>query len=356
MESQINKVNVNNQNKNLMKNNFLSESIYLSKKPKINYWIILAFVLIIALIILFFWFFIENKKNINFNQNKMSNFRYIPTAIPTQIKFINTQVENNPKLAVFMREGLIYVKNFNSNQEKKISQTTRVGSPNLSPNGKYIVYFSINHNTGGFPRSDVFISDISGSFEKKLGNTNEFASKISWSKDGNYLGLILFSDKNPFDSDFYAEALLYDLSSQKDIIRSRIDLGQDLSNNQYNVNFDCDKLDAKYISFCNEFVLIAKTKQLTSELNYKADQYKNSIYTKTGYKLNKSYKITDDLVVLEYYTGKPRNPESQWVIGGGVFIPGYDEGVEKTYTILLNEKTNEVITEILNAVDTKFLF
>lgn len=352
-----NQINIENQSFQQIEGNSVDQPAQVLEKPKPNYWVFSIFALTIALVALLLWFFIANKQNASMRQNKTFNSGRSPTVFPTptdSYKYSNGK--QNPKLAVFMREGVIYAKNFNNNQETKVSRTTRVHSPNLSPNGKYIIYFSIIHATGGFPRGDVFIADIGGSFEKRLGSTNEFASKASWSNNGNYLGLVLFPDKNPSSSGFYAEALLYDATTQKDIARSRINLGQDLSNDQYDVNFDCAKLETKYVAFCNEFVAIAKAKQSLPEFGYKADQYRNSGYTKAGYKLSKSYKISDDLVILEYYTGEPKNPESQWGIGGGVFVPGYDDGVTQTYTVLLNEKTNKVITEILKAVDTKFIF
>lgn len=351
-----NQINVGDQNTQQIGQNPINQQtvVPFPEKPKVNYWMISTILLAIAFISVSFWFFIGDKQVANLNPNNVSRSEDVPTVFLTPTESVNV-VNNNPKLAVFMREGMVYTKNFDNNQETKVSRTIKVGSPNLSSNGKYVIYFSIIHAAGGFPRGDVFIADVGGSYEKKLGSTNEFASKTSWSKDGNYLGLILFTDENSSSSDFYAEALLYDAMAQKDITRSRINLGQDLSNDQYDVNFDCAKLEAKYVTFCNEFVAIAKAKQSLPELGYKADQYRNSNYTKAGYKLSKSYKITDDLVVLEYFTGEPKNPESQWGIGGGVFVPGYDEGVTQTYSVLLNEKTNKVITELLNAVDIKFL-
>ena len=160
------------------------------------------------------------------------------------------------------------MKKFGNNKETKVSRTAKVGSPNLSPNGKYVAYFSIVHSPGGFPRGDIFVSDVGGNLEKKLGSANELVNKITWSKDGNYLGLILFADENPSSSSFYAEALLYDASTQKDITRSRIKLGQDFANDQYDVSIDCTKLEAKYTTFCNEFILVAKTKQSFPDLGY----------------------------------------------------------------------------------------
>lgn len=345
-----NQINVGDQNTQQIGQKPVSQPVQIPEKP-VNYWMISTIVLVVVLVGLLFWFYTQNK--------------VLPTEVldrgqqPTSSPSPTNQTVNEadmPKLAVFMRGGMIYLKNFGTNQETKVSKTTKVSSPSLSPNGEYVAYFSIIHAAGGFPRGDVFISDINGSLEKKLGSTNEFASKITWSKDGNYLGLILFEDEYPSSLNFYAEALLYDATKPKDIARSRINLGQDLSNDQYDVNIDCTKLEAKYIIFCNEFIAVAKTKQPFPELGYKIDQYRNSSFTKPGYKLSKSYKIANDLVVLEFYTGEPRNPEAQWGIGGGIFLPGYDEGVTQTYTVLLNEKTNKEVIEILNAVDTKFLF
>jgi Tol biopolymer transport system component len=351
-----NQINTGNQNSQQVGENTFSGPTQLPEKYKLNYWMISTFVLLATLIAFLFWFFTGNRQNDDFIQNKISNSGSESTVISTPTETTNTQIENNPKLAVFMREGMIYVKNFNNNQERKVSRTIKVESPNLSPNGKYITYFSIVHGFGGFPRGDVYIADVDGRFEYKLGNTNESGSKTTWSKDGNLLGLILFANENPSSSGFYAEALLYDAMLQKDIARTRISIDVDNWNYQYDFNFDCANLETEYVAFCNEFAGVARDKKSRPKYGYNADQYRNSIYKKEGYKFIKSYKAKEDLVVLEYYTGDPTNPESQWGIGGGVFVPGYDEGTTQTYTVLLNEKTNTVILEILNAVDTQFLF
>lgn len=98
-------------------------------------------------------------------------------------------------------------------------------------------------------------------------------------------------------------------------------------------------------------------KDLTrGDTSYKIEDFRKSKYTKPNYNLTKSQKLDNGLVVLEYYTGEPQNPESQWGIGGGSFVPGYDKGVTETYTILLNEQSDKVILELPRAVDSDFVF
>jgi hypothetical protein len=356
-----NQVNIDNQNSQQIRNNPVSQPVQVTDKHGLNYWMISTFILATVLVVSLTWFYIGSKTTKN-NENTVPKITYNQDNSPTPTQKEVIKDKNMPSFAVFMREGAVYLKNFGTNQETKISKTTKVSSPNLSPNGKYVIYFSIIHAGGGFPRGDVFIADSEGKFEKNLGSTNEFVSRATWSKDGNYLGIILYSDESPDNSGRYttfpAEILLFDASLQKEVVRTNIKSDQPLppENNQYNLNLNCDSLEIKYMSFCYEYTAIVGVKQSTPEWNYKADQYRNSSFTKTGYKLTKSYKINNDLVVLEYYTGEPRNPESQWGIAGGVFVPGYDEGVTQTYTVLLTEMTNKAVVEIPNAVDTKFLF
>lgn len=315
----------------------------------INYWMISTIVLLISLVVLVAWFIFSQKTIKNGADN---NDLTIQQPVPTDDPESNTSIA---KYIAFMRKGTIYFRDLTTNKEVKVSNVDKVGSPKLSSTGKYVSYFSIVHAAGGFPRGDVFVAATNGFSEKKLGSTNEFASKATWSDNGDYYGLILFNEDGT-GSGFTAEALLYDVSLQKEISRVKVDLGQDLSIDQYDVNFSCSSLGTKYVTFCEQFVTRAKTKTTSPDFGYKADVYRNSRYTKQGFKLAKSIKSSNNLVILEYYTGEPKNPESQWGIGGGVFVPGYDEGVTETYTLLIDEVSGDVKLEIPLAIDSNFVF
>lgn len=261
------------------------------------------------------------------------------------------------KLVAFMRQGDIFIKDFSTNQERKVSKTPKVEGPILSPSGKDLYYFQIVHAGGGFPRYSLFVSDTKGQNEKTfVKGANHYASKLKWSSGGDYLGMVLFGNDIPGGVNYSEEAYIYDVSTQKETLISKIKR-TDLSNDQYVLEGSCNQLQPQYISFCNEYSsYLNKARSDEYKEGYKSDEYKNSKYTKPNYILSKSQKLGNGLVVLEYYTGEPQNPESKWGIGGGVFVPGYDEGVTQTYTVLLDESTSKAIIELPLAIDTDFLF
>lgn len=275
----------------------------------------------------------------------------------TQVKQLSTR--QDPKYGAFMRKGEIYFKDFTKDQELKISKTPKVMKPNLSSSGKYVYYFSVIHSAGGFPRGNVYVADTKATFETLLGLTNPWVGRLNWSKDNDYLGFIIFPDGEN------AKAIIYDASSQKRVAETTvITLRTDtpggvptlVTDKSYNMSLGCSKLEIKYQSFCTEYEAILNTEQDIPDQNYKGEQYQNSEYTKSQYQLSRSQKLDNSLVILEYYTGEPQNPESKWGIGGGSFIPGYDEGVTETYTLLLDESTSEIVTELPLAIDADFLF
>lgn len=319
-----------------------------------NFLLILGIV-VLVLIIGAVAYFLGTKNNQSYQSStaKLESQQTSPTA-KTEQKIVNS----TPKLTAFMRKGEIWLKDFASNKELKVSKTSIVESPRLSSDGKYVAYFSIIHATGGFPRGNLYLTNAQGSNESLLGLTNEFASRVTWSKDANYLGYILFPDGQA------SKAVLYDAGLNKKIAEVEVSsLRNDSSNipvlttdKSYNVNLNCSQLNTNYLSFCKEYEQVLNSDAKPYSGGYKTEQYSKSQYTKTNYKLTRSEHLDNGLVVLEYYTGLPQNPESKWGEGGGSFVPGYDEGVTETYTILLDETTGKVVTEIPLAIDTNFIF
>lgn len=289
------------------------------------------------------------------NQSSQNSIQQTITTAPVSTPVLNTKVTS--KYAVFMRKGEIWTKDFTTNQEKKISKTAKVGSPKLSPSGKHLYYFQIVHAGGGFPRYSLFISDIQGQREETFSmGANHYASKLKWSNDGNYLGMVLFANDIPGSSQYYEEVFIYDTNTQKEVSLGRLTKGTS-EGDAYQISASCENLLPRHVTFCKEYVAyIAVPRNNEYKGDYKSEEYSKSKYTKPNYILTRSEKLDNGLVVLEYYTGEPQNPESKWGIGGGVFVPGYDEGVTQTYTILLNEIRGEVIQEIPLAIDTDFLF
>ena len=323
-------------------------------KQKGNFLLILGIV-VLVLIIGAVAYFLGTKNNQSYQSSttKLESQQPSPTAKAEQ-----KMVEATPKLAAFMRKGEIWLKDFASNKELKVSKTSIVESPHLSLDGRYVAYFSIIHATGGFPRGNFYLTNAQGSNESLLGLTNEFASRITWSKDANYLGYILFPDGQA------SKAVLYDAGLNKKITETEVNsLRKDSSNipvltidKSYNVDLNCNKLDTKYLSFCKEYEQVLNNDVKPYSGGYKTEQYSKSQYTKANYKLTRSEHLDNGLVVLEYYIGEPQNPESKWGEGGGSFVPGYDEGVTETYTVLIDGSTGKVITEIPLAIDTNFTF
>lgn len=312
--------------------------------------IILGIILIIGIVGWSYYLSTPQKPKLQ-SQNPTITSQPSPQPSPTSI------VSKTPHLAAFMRKGEIWIKNFLSNQEYKVSKTAKVEGPVFSPNGKYLYYFQIVHAGGGFPRYSMFVSDVNGYSEKTLSmGANGHASKLKWSTDSNYLGVVLFANDIPGGSQYYEEAFIYDSTTQKEISLGKLTKGS-LEGDAYLVNASCDKLEPQYKAFCKEYVsYIAIPKSNDYKGGYKSEEFSKSKYTKPNYKLSRSEKLENGLMILEYYTGEPQNPESKWGIGGGVFVPGYDVGVIETYTILLNEQEGKVVQEIPMAIDSDFIF
>lgn len=319
-----------------------------------NFLLILGIVVLVLIVgVIAYFLGAKNNQTNQYSTSKKENQQLSPTN-KTEQKTITA----TPKLAAFMKKGDIWLKDFASNKELKVSKTSIVESPHLSSDGKYVAYFSIIHATGGFPRGNLYLTDAQGSNESSLGLTNGFASRLTWSKDANYLGYILFPDGQA------SKAVLYDAGLNKKITETEVNsLRKDSSNipvltidKSYNVDLNCNKLDTKYLSFCKEYEQVLNSDAKPYSGGYKTEQYSKSQYTKANYKLTRSEHLDNGLVVLEYYTGEPQNPESKWGEGGGSFVPGYDEGVTETYTVLMDESTGKIITEIPLAIDTNFIF
>lgn len=266
------------------------------------------------------------------------------------------QLSKDPKIAAFMRYGDVWVKDFKANKEQKISKTSGVEGPRFSADGKYLYYFQIVHAASGFPRYSVYVSDRQGKSEKELSRSaNYFASKPKWSSDGIYLGVVLFGNDIPGGPNYSEEAFIYDTGLEKEMAIGKV-TRRDLSSYEYTLTTSCDQLPTQYTNFCKEYASYLKVPKKHESSDYKSAEYQNSKYTKPNYQLIRSEKLENGLILLEYYTGEPQNPESQWGEGGGSFIPGYDEGVRMTYTVLLDEINNKVIEEISPAIDSDFIF
>lgn len=263
----------------------------------------------------------------------------------------------SPKFASFMKDGEIWVKDFTTNQEKKVSKTAKAEGPVFSPSGRHLYYFQIVHAGGGLPRYSLFVSDKEGLDEKTFTKgANQYASKLKWSNDGKYLGMILFGNDIPGGANYSEEAYIYDADTKKETLISAVK-GDDLSTDQYILKGSCNQLPTQYVTFCNEYASYLKIPRGNDyKGGYKGDKYSKSKYTKPNYRLTRSEKLENGLVVLEYYTGEPQNPESKWGVGGGTFLPGYDKGVTETYTILLDEQSDKVLIEIPRAVHSDFIF
>lgn len=342
----------NNQQTGSPQNPLPNNNVPINQKG--NFLLILGIVILVLIVGAVAYFFgTKNNRSYQPSATKPENQQPSPTAKTEQ-----RIIDSTPKLAAFMRKGEIWLKDFASNKELKVSKTSIVESPRLSSDGKYVAYFSIIHATGGFPRGNLYLTDAQGSNESLLGLTNEFASRITWAKNANYVGYILFPDGQA------SRAVLYDTGFNKKIAEVEVSsLRKDNSNipvltidKSYNVDLNCNRLDAKYLSFCKEYEQVLNSDAKPYSGGYKTEQYSKSQYTKTNYKLTRSEHLDNGLVILEYYTGEPQNPESKWGEGGGSFVPGYDEGVTETYTILLDETTGKVVTEIPLAIDTNFIF
>lgn len=288
------------------------------------------------------------------NQSPVNQPEQKSSISPTIVSPSPIAKSNSPKVTAFMRDGEIWLKDLLTNTESKISKTAVVQSPKFSPMGNYVTYHPIVHAYGGFPRGDLYLTDKNGTTETILGEAAALraeTSRITWSDDDKYIGFVLFQN--------IGEAKIYDIAEKKIILEKEVN---SVPNNirtlhkSFNANLECNTLVAKYQAICTKFQAALNQELVRNNIAYKMEDFRKSKHTKTNYNLIKSEKLANGLVVLEYYTGKPENPESEWGIGGGSFIPGYDKGVTETYTILLDEQSDEVILENPRAVDSDFVF
>ena len=313
------------------------------------------FLLIIGIVVLVFVigagaYYLGTQKNQSV-VNKTEQNSGTSTKVVSPSPITNT---NTPKITAFMRDGDIWVKDISTNKESRISKTAAVQSPKLSPMGNYVTYHPIVHAGGGFPRGNLYLTDKSGTLETILGEAGALGSetsRITWSDDDNLIGFVLFQNTG--------EAKIYDVVEKKVVLEKTINSLPDnvrTIDKSYNANLGCDTLVAKYQAFCAKFQAVLNKDLARSDNAYKIEDFRKSKYTKSNYNLTKSQKLDNGLVILEYYTGEPQNPESQWGIGGGSFFPGYDKGVTETYTILLDEQSDKAILELPRAVDSDFVF
>jgi len=317
-------------------------------------------ILIISIIFLLIIFIASaydliNSSMTNKSPRSIPSQRYVYNPPPSP-KVLNTK----PKMMAFMRKGEIWLKNFDIDKEQKISKSVPVENPQLSYDGKYLSYFSLIHGGDGFPTSPFYVIDTGGVSEFQLGKGN-MASRVHWAKSDDYLGYINFPDYKK------TQAILYDAQLGKRILVvnlidspkntqgiSVLTSDNSYTDKSYNVTLNCSNLELKYVSFCKEYENILDNNQTYINTVYNRNYYIKSKYTKPNYNLIRSQKLNNGLVVLEYYTGEAQNPESKW--GMGSFIPGFDEGVIDTYTVLIDEASGKVIDEVPLAIDTDFIF
>ena len=269
-----------------------------------------------------------------------------------------TNTNLTPSIAVFMRNGEIWIKNYDIDKESKISKATKVTLPHISPNGKYITYSEITHDTGGFPTNKIFINNIDGKSEYRFSlNGNNYGSKLMWSGDDSLLGLILFPEQDFKTQDNYGQAYMYDPAEESEIFIGDLKMSDSTSTDSYMLknNSSCNSLKDQYKLFCNKYInYLKKSRDYDNSIVYKRDKFSGEDYVRTEYKLLRSEKLMNGLVVLEYYTGKPQNPESNW--DQGSFVPGYDTGTTETYTLLIDEASNTIIDSVERAVGIDYYF
>lgn len=325
---------------------------------KSNLILILGIVILILLIST--GAYLLGAKNSQLNKKTYQQLNLPSPTAATEYKPTSSVTNKIPRFVAFMRKGEVWIKDFSTGQEKKISKSEDVGSPQFSPDGRHVLYFEIIHFGGGFPRYPLYLTDINGTFEKSfpLLYAPGF-SKLKWSNDGKYLATVLVSETFPLQE----KAFIYDTILQKEISLGEVGRSsKEISDDLFTLLPSCENIQHQYMELCNEYVLYLsvsdKNKSIDdTQIEYrKRQEYQVSKYTKPNYNLITYKKLDNGLVVLEYYIGEPQNPEAQWGIGGGSFIPGYDKGVTEIYTLLIDETTGEVIKELPLAIDTDFLF
>lgn len=253
----------------------------------------------------------------------------------------NQTVTQNPKIAAFMRNGEVWVKDFVQNKQFKVSQTSKVHYPILSPKGNKVVYNEILHSTGG-QGIKTYYTNINTLKEHLV--TDQTALNKLWSQNERFLGYKVYNLNNQT-----YEVYIYDTNTNSNKLVTT-SLNKEFKNN------NCLNIlnGINYITFCQKYINYATNNNKSNVDDFKS--YENSNYTKQNYKLKNGKILNNGLVQLEYYTGEPKNPEANWGIAGGSFFVGYDKGVTETYTILLNPQNNVVIDNIPNAVETYYIF
>ncbi|HXK52831.1 hypothetical protein H6802_00470 [Candidatus Nomurabacteria bacterium] len=260
---------------------------------------------------------------------------------------------SRPRSAAFMREGDIYFLDIeNSGDPVKISKTPKVSSPKLSPDGKYVYYFEIDHSTGGMPVYQIFVSDVLGEQEKTFSMlANQSGSKPLWSEDSTMLGVLLYDMAGELPQ--LQKANIYDTKTQELIYLGYATLPPGIQD-EYAIAGSCSQVGQKYIDFCKKYTAYVKVPRVGDFLDQTL--YRVSKYTEEGYKLSRATRIGDNKIVLEYYTGDPKNPEAFWGEGGGSYVVGYDAGVTETYTLLVDEGSGQVLYRLPQASEVDFLF
>ncbi len=329
-----------------------------SNKWKIYHtiWLFVALT-IIALEILFVLKKAFEKGYIKFpdEQEKQEQQTYIypsstptPTLTPTPTVFVPQYAGQKPVMAAFMRRGQIWVKDYVTGEERKVSQNEKVNMPSLSPDGNSVYYFEIIEAGGdGAPSYHMYIADTKGTYEHMFKDfSNYYASKPKWSSDGKYMGVVLINANSFNDHEIW----IYDTINRKQILIGKL-IGTIWDGDSYKTKSTCPESDEEITHFCNEYLAyIAKDRKYNPETSI-YEKYKN-IPHDNGYIQSGINREDNGTVQIDYYTGTPIRQAP--VMGG--YYPGYDEGITDTYSILIDAHTNEVIDRIQNAVETDYIF
>lgn len=266
-----------------------------------------------------------------------------PTLTPTPTVFVPQYAGQKPVMAAFMRRGQIWVKDYVTGEERRVSQTEPVEGPNLSPSGNFVYYYDIVYAVGGYPRYRTYIADVNGNTEYKLsGATNFHGSKFKWSDDGHYLGVV-YLDDNPRTKT--SGVYLYDTLKQKEIL-----IGKSIpDDDMYDVDDTCTILSDDARNFCIDYISYLIKPRVSLHIDDAYEKYKN---LSNGYTLESGLREANGTIMLDFYKGKALHPFGAI----GMYVPGYDEGVTDTYSILIDAHTDEVIDRIQNAVQTDYIF
>lgn len=314
--------------------------------------IIVVLILFVTVAAIFSLIFSLNKDNLNEQvsiKTTENNSVTEKEASTSQIEFKNIQI-------VFMRLGEIWVKDVNQNIERKISKEKAVSDPFFSPNGKFVGYYSINRAGDGFPTSDLYISANDG--EKHFifpHPANYYGSKLLWSEDEKYVGVILF----PNASKGMASINIYSLSEEKLFYIGETSEGPRDKYNISETSCDTQQLSSALADFCHKYLAYIREPRGNAssiEQMKQEDILRASVkekYQMKDYNNDPYIKVLDNgLISAMFYKGKP----SIKIADMEAYIPGYDPGVTQTYTLLLSSDINTVLVRIENAVDADFFF